>query len=145
MTLNNEKTLLEQKKQGLILNKREIELKLLHVKNLVRSSGTMPYAKYKQCCDSQNKHAGCIVKIEQELFAINNRLREICDKEYSQKKELTPVESLSPSIKSLLIELKDEYQRFASDATRVASMRHMASDFSFKINKILNSDGSSIA
>ena len=143
MNTENEKRQLLEKRAALILSKREHETKLVAVKNVVRSGGRLPSEKYKQCCDSQNTHARAIMHIENEMSKIKTRLREIADIEFNEKNGLVKDKQPEPEsvpVKSIVVELvslRQAYQDFAADGTRVSSMRQMAAEFVVKLNPII--------
>ena len=135
-----------QKRDALTLSKRDHETKLIAVKNVVRSGGRLPHDKYRQCCDSQNTHAKAIMHIESELFKVKSRLREIANEQFDEKKRrkdlaktVASTQQSAPekNIITELVCLRQAYQDFAADATRVSSMRQMAADFVLKLNPII--------
>ena len=148
MSYETEKRELQKKKTALVLSKREHETQLVAVKNVVRSGGRLPNEKYKQCCDSQNTHARAILHIENQLAPIKVRLREIADIEFKERnggnngathEEDHPKAETAPT-KSIVVELvalRQEYQNFAADGTRVSSMRQMAAEFVLKLNPVI--------
>jgi hypothetical protein len=146
MNTETEKQELQKKKSALILSKREHETKLVAIKNVVRSGGKLPNEKYKQCCDAQNTHSRAILHIEKQLASVKLRLREIADLEFKSKNgdgaanynEPTAVPNAPvKSIVSELVALRQEYQAFAADGTRVSSMRQMAAEFVLKLNPVI--------
>ena len=135
----SEQELLERRGK-LVLDKRELENKLIAVKNIVRTGGRMANEKYKQCCDTQKKYSADILKIERELSDIKMKLRQISVYDVAEKKAGKPTEP-QPSVPRdfvvSLVDLRSEYQRFAADMTRVSSMRQMAAEFALKLNPII--------
>lgn len=137
----NEQQLLERR-DLLGLSKREIENKLVGVKNLIRTSGRMPHEKYKQCCDAQKKYLSQILKIERELNDIKIKLRQLSAYDVAEKmaeKSIEKQASIPRDFVVSLVDLRSEYQRFAADMTRVSSMRQMAAEFALKLNPIIKS------
>jgi hypothetical protein len=145
--MTTEKQQLQNQKTELVRQKREHETQLLAIKNLVRSSGKMPHEKYKTCCDAQTRHSQSIRKIEYRLGDIKNRLQEIADIEFHERNQSVDAEKISTEStsaenepKSMVVELvalRQHYQEFSADATRVSSMRQMAADFVLKLNPII--------
>jgi hypothetical protein len=86
-----------------------------------------------------------VIDLEKMLRPIKTRLQELADQEYNEKQaemkqaEMQTLEhnSDSTSIVRRLISLREEYQLFAADATRVGSMKQMAAQFVVKLNKII--------
>lgn len=142
LSLTNELNECERRRSELVLSKKHHETKMLAIKNLVRGGGTMPYAKYKQCIDSQNTHANAILKIEQAMGPLKARIAEIralishSEQEQRNGESQVPQQGASEIVK-MLVAVRQEYQDFAADRTRVASMRQMAAEFALKINPIV--------
>ncbi len=139
VNLTNELNECERRRSELVLNKKQHEVKMLAIKNLVRGGGTMPYAKYRQCIDSQQTHANSILKIEQTLSPLKARMAELkaqIDEQQRNGQPHAPQQSASDLVK-MLVSVRQEYQDFAADRTRVASMRQMAAEFVLKINPIV--------
>lgn len=129
---------LKARYDALVLAKKEKEIALVAVKNLVRSSGRMPNEKYRQCCDSQTKHVRAIFDLESQMRPIKTRLREIADERHIANLESPSDEpEQAKGIVVSLVGLRQHYQEFASDLTRVSSMRQMASEFVLKLNPII--------
>jgi hypothetical protein len=140
MNNTDEKRDLQRKRSILALSKREHETKLIAVKNVVRSGGRLSSDKYKQCCDSQNAHSRAIMQIERQLAPIKDRLREIADAEFIDRNEICEQHANGEPLCTILedvILLQQQYQSFAADGTRVASMRQMAAEFALKLNPII--------
>jgi hypothetical protein len=145
MDFETEKQELQKKKSDLLISKREHETKLVAIRNLVRSGGRLPNEKYKQCCNSQNNHSRAILRIETQLAPIKLRLREIYDIEFKAQNKNGATEHNKEAasevpVKSIVVELdtlRQEYQNFAADGTRVSSMRQMAAEFVIKLNPII--------
>lgn len=145
--LEAEKLKLTNERSMLGLSKREHETKLIAIKNLIRTGGFMPHEKYKKCCDSQQKHSRAILHIEKQMAPIKKRLREI--EEIESRFQIangqpvtheSPVASSESPLKKTVVELvalRQNYQDFAADGTRIASMRQMAAEFVLKLNPII--------
>lgn len=135
----SEQQLLERRGE-LVLTKRELENKMIAIKNLVRTGGRMANEKYKQCCDAQKKYTSEILKIERELTDIKTKLRHLSVYDVAEKRAEKAIEqqpSVSRDFVVSLVDLRSEYQRFAADMTRVSSMRQMAAEFALKLNPII--------
>lgn len=142
-SIRAEQTELLKRKTELALSKKDHEIKLVAIKNLIRSGGRLPSEKYRQCCNAQNTHNRAILHIENLLASVTSRLREIARMEDDAKdvsfseaengKNPVPMRSIIVE----LVALRQEYQNFAADGTRVASMRQMAAEFVVKLNPII--------
>lgn len=149
--MNSEsKEALQQRREDILVNKREIEKKMLAIRTLVRTGGFMPREKYKQCCDSQDKYITQVKSIENELGSIKLKLRRIADEEFDRKAlgKVPPVEvptkedEAKPEVAAVgtiqeLVALRAYYQEFSADHSRVASRRQMAAEFAVKLNPII--------
>lgn len=130
-------TTLNQQKDKLIFDKREIELENSILNTKVRTGGRMHEVKYKNICDQQTKLRKDSLKIEKAISEISieiNKKSTLKDKlklEYKQQQKF--------DIKSKLVEMRDYYINFASDKSRVSSMRAMSAEFAEKIEKLIKS------
>ena len=136
---------LREEMQLLKEKKRVIELQRTKIKNLIRSSGLMPPEKYKQCCNAQSKYAEQIAHNEKRMSEIKLQLQKLADDEQlCHKKPSKPVvavklEPLAKECIEALVALREKYQRFAADHTRVSSMRTIAAEFVCQLNPIIKS------
>jgi TolA-binding protein len=139
MNTKAEREGLLQVKSGLIVDKREHETQLVLIKNAVRSGGRLSTEKYRRLCDTQNTHNRAILAIEKQLVQVNTRLRELAeiDNQNAEDRRTDSREMDEKPIVQELVAIRQEYQNFAADGTRVASMRRMASEFVTKLNPII--------
>jgi hypothetical protein len=134
---------LQQKREILIQEKREIQSRLTKVKNLVRTSGLMPTEKYKQCCDAQSKYVSRIQAIEKDLGNLKLQIQKLADDEYNHRGKPsglsvdTKPQAMGKECIESLVALREKYQQFSADHTRVSSMRTMAAEFAFQLNPII--------
>src|SRR5690606_28228124 len=88
---------LKEERESLKEKKRAIEAQLVKVKNLIRSSGTMPREKYKKCCDAQSKYVGQLLHIDKRMGAIRLQIQKLADEEhYHPKNSNKPIVTLKP-------------------------------------------------
>jgi hypothetical protein len=132
---------LERKRDELLVDKKKHETQLSTIKQLVRDSGRMEDSKYRQCCQAQSRHVQAIAKIEGLLAPIKHELREIIVQEFEDRQvsiEVRAVETirLKQTVQAL-VALREQYQRFAADHTRVSSMREMTAKFVLDLNEII--------
>lgn len=143
--LKKERSDLHQKRSALAILKRGHESLLSDIRSQVRTGGKMNQEKYRQCVETQNRTTKAMLKIEEALSGMKFRLREIEDLIHADnitRKEATRALTDDPPIESRgiikdLVSLRQEYQEFAADPTRIASMRQMASEFVVKLNPII--------
>lgn len=126
------------------MNKQEMEQEIARLKN---HKGNLIQAKTsiqnkfailkgnghsRETADERVKLCTMFNDVEQKIQAVNEKLRNIS----VAKREL----SVIPPEKSLireLVALRDDYQQFAADKTRVSSLRVMATEFVIKLNPII--------
>lgn len=126
-----------KERDDLVNSKKDHEVKLVAIKNLVRSSGRMEHSKYKQCCDSQQRHLNAIRSIENELAKLKVRLREIGVESFSETERANSRNGEEVMIVQELVALRSDYQAFAADSTRVSSMRTMAAEFVVRLSGVI--------
>lgn len=122
---------------GLAVEKRATETELSTLRDRLRT--TMPKAEYRECCGHQNKLVKKLLEIERAMAGLKSKMRELCNLEHEQYVRETngdKVEHTKPIV-SELVALRQHYQEFAADSTRVSSMRSMAADFVLKLNPII--------
>ena len=77
--------------------------------------------------------------IENQIAWAKRKIRELniarCRREESE--ETSEYRVLKKGCVEALVELREEYQRFAADNTRVASMKAMAAKFVLELNPII--------
>lgn len=133
----------KKERESLKEKKRVIQVQLTKTKNLVRSSGIMPREKYKQCCDAQSKYVGQIQHTEKRMGEIKLQIQKLADDEHFHPENPNkPAVSLKPEPMGkdcieALVALREKYQQFSADHTRVSSMRTMAAEFAYQLNPII--------
>ena len=135
LSIENDISNLSLERSPLVIRKQEIELELATYKNRIRGNH-LPKDEYNEICQWQRA-------LSQEKLDIEKKFLEINDKKLKLEKER---ERLHLKIKQLpdsmtndsLIGLRDKYMAFASDTSRVSSMRAMASKFVEEIQSLLN-------
>lgn len=128
----NSTTGLAKQKADLSIRKIEIQSELSQL-NAQLKGHHIPASKYAAISKLQKDLKGELVGIERQIISISLELREIADSNFA--KNIT--DKAEKPILPVLVALRDEYEVFASDATRVASMRRMASEFAVKLTRII--------
>ncbi len=127
--------ILIQQKEKLLFDKKEAELNISVLNNKVRSGGKIPDIKYKRICEDQNNYKKNVLKLERSMSDLSmeimkkSTLREQLKAELKKKKNI--------DTKEKLVEMRDCYINFASDRTRVASMRAMGAEFAEKLESLI--------
>lgn len=129
--IENEIARLKTKKSGFSESKRDIQTELaeLNAKFVGRlNNGTFAALQKKRAelCRMLNDTESSMRKISDEI------------RKLSVEKENT--KQARPSNKTTvqaLVAVREEYQQFAADKTRVGSMRQMAAEFVLKLNPII--------
>lgn len=126
---------------ALAVQKKDIESRLTVLKNKIRCEGNMPGEKYRQVCETQNSYSRSIVQIEKKMAPLRKRIQELAHQEHAEYRALNGNGQHKPEdqapIVAALVALRQYYQDFAADGTRVSSMRTMAADFVLKLNPII--------
>lgn len=127
----------------LSLSKKQCELKLFQLSSEVRGK-RVSQSRYQYICQEQQKTKQSIYEIEEQLAKNKVRLREIARNHDSEKmvflSSAGPGGVIRPIIEEL-VAVRDWYQSFAADNTRVSSMRMMAAEFVSKMTPIIDKFG----
>ena len=126
-----------QQKEKLVYDKREIELKNSVLNTQVRTGGKMRDVKYKQICDEQNKLRKDSLKLERAMSELSIEIMKKSTLKEQLKMEFKKQQKID--MKQKLTEMRDYYINFASDKTRVASMRAMGAEFAEKVEVLIKS------
>ena len=139
---------LKAKRSELSVEKSEVQAKLTKIKNLIRTSGLMPREKFKACCDSQNQYSAKIGKLDEQLGKLKLQIQKLCDQDHFSSfahigRNLPRIaehqHALGKEQIQELVFLREKYQQFSADHTRVSSMRTMAAEFANALNPIIRS------
>lgn len=126
---------LQEKRNPFVDRKTEIELELSELNNQVRMNNNIPDEDFVKICKRQNELKAEKNLMDKSLLGTKSELR-LKNKERDELKALLKY-SPKEHIEERLVELRDKYTQFASDKSRVASMRAMAAEFVGEITKIL--------
>jgi hypothetical protein len=123
----------------LTARKHKLQAQLTACKNVIRGAGLLPQDKYRATVKAQTNYAQELAAVEKELSQLRTERREIALAQNQRRSlELPTLSSPVPShIISELCELRQHYQEFSADITRISSMRQMASEFVLKLNGII--------
>ncbi|GAB3013579.1 hypothetical protein GCM10027051_16050 [Niabella terrae] len=129
---------LEEERQPYVTEKRELELRMTMLNEKLKV--TLPEAEF----DAIKSERADIVK---QKYNVEEKIRRIGSmmKEKNLEIEKADVYSRRTSktgIGDALTELRNKYNAFASDATRVSSTRVMASKFVEELNELIQKIGS---
>ena len=140
MTRDEERQRLLSEKNQIAVKMHALEAKLMGLKNECRRKGLMPRAEYNKILGSQVKYREAIIELERTLGPIKNRLIEIADDQFEKKHALPAEISADPAMVRAIVQLRQQYQEFAADGTRIGSMRQMAAEFVLKLNEIVKQE-----
>lgn len=131
---------LHKKRVELALQKRDIEIDLMALnKRVMSSTQRLPPQEYKDICAKQIRLKQKAAEIEKQIIHVKTEIRDKSLLLESIRDHLrTNRDAPSSPLKERLINLRNHYMEFASDATRVASLRTMASRFAEEIELILS-------
>lgn len=132
--VENKISAINKKKEPFIMRKQEIELELSKYKAMVVGKYIEP-EKYQHILECQGK-------LKDEKFEIEKAIHGFKKEVESLNRELEVIRMQikkipDGNIKKLVIDMRDRYMAFASDTTRVSSMRAMASKFVEELQSLL--------
>lgn len=132
--LENQNVELQNEKNKYIERKKEIEVELSMLNSEIRK-GEFENGRYVEICNTQDKLKVEKFSLEKKILELNQRIRNKSSEETNIKLQIKRIPN--EKVKHDLLELRDKYMSFASDTTRVSSMRAMASRFVEEIQFIL--------
>ena len=119
------------------VEKRELQITL--AKNKTNLLGPMPYDRKQNLLNIRSSVLERMSFIENQIAWAKRKIRELniarCRREESE--ETSEYRVLKKGCVEALVELREEYQQFAADNTRVASMKAMAAKFVLELNPII--------
>lgn len=136
--LDIERSILEQKsiQSKFVFEKKRAEDELASIKNKIRGNGKpLPPAEYQSLCKRQDAIKKEKTITEQEIAKIQTDIQKKSLLKDEIKNELK--ERANTTLPDTLVSLRDYYMAFASDKTRVGSMRAMSSEFAEKLEAII--------
>mgnify|MGYP002132211759 FL=1 len=143
---------LKTKKNALSLGRKPIEAELSQLAGRVRSANThktrLTPEEYRQICGRQQKLKRKLAEIEVAINPLSSEIRRLCAEEdilrASCGMSISGVGEQSSGDGDLakrLADIRDRWQQFAGDQTRVSSMRVMAAQFADDLNAVLSGRG----
>jgi hypothetical protein len=121
--LHDERSKLVETKQALMSDLQGIKQKLLR---------TLPHGDFARMEAQRVDLVRQIQMIDGKLAVLNSKKHIASQVENAAR----PLENKLPCVKQL-VALREKYQQFAADGSRVASMRRMASEFVLELNPII--------
>lgn len=130
---------LQSQRDVFMLNKKDFEFELSNLNAKVRSrTGLLSQNDYQAICRRQDYLKQGLNTIQKTLTDYKNKIQEkVVLKEKLRNKIKFDKEITVSSIDKIIL-LKDKYQAFASDQTRVSSMRVMASQIVQELELIIS-------
>lgn len=123
--------------EDLILQKKTAEVELAKIKNKIRTRGKMPQGQYDSLAQNQDKLNSTVLQIQRLINPIKEKLRQ----KHLMAEEIRVIiqenDKESDELINKLVALRDKYNEFSSDGTRVGSTRIMASKFVEEINTLI--------
>lgn len=129
---------LNEKKRSLGMEKQTLEAQLSVIRNKIRGRvGRMPPPEYQALTRKQGEIYQKVLNINQQIIDIKSEISKKSILEMNIDNELNSSVPEKITITSKLQTLKSKYMAFASDMTRVSSMRVMASQVAEEIDAII--------
>ena len=117
--------------------KIDIDARLSQLNEMVKGK-TLPQNKYNKYCIEQNSLKREKIDIDKKLKKYKDEIRDIsCKREEFRLTGKSHEGDGVLSIVKAIVALRDEYESFAGDHTRVSSMRTMAANFSKQLSLII--------
>ena len=123
---------LHRQKVALCQRKAEIQAALSAFTAEVRGKRVQA-GRYEHVCREQVGLKNELAGIERQLGELVQNIRDLSIESKVPAKDAGTGRSVIP----VLVGLRDEYEAFAADATRVSSMRRMAAEFGMKLTRII--------
>ena len=123
---------LHRQKSALCQRKAEIQTELSALTAEVRGK-RVAQRRYDAVCREQEWLKTELAGIERQVIALASEIRELSVEANAPAEDADAKRGVIP----VLVALRDEYEAFAADATRVSSMRRMAAEFSMKLTRII--------
>ena len=117
--------------------KRELQVTLAKNKTLLM--GRMDYEKKQNLLSIRNSVLGRMQFVESQIMWTKRMMREITAAKHGKKSSGTTsdYQVLKKGCIESLVALREKYQQFAADNTRVSSMKAMAATFVLELNPII--------
>lgn len=128
---------IESERSKLVFQKKELENEMQVLKNKVRTKQILPQKVYKEICDQQEETKRKILKIERVIFDKNDELRKMQITLDNVKLYVVPDFDFS-ELKNNIQHLKNKYELFSSDKTRIPAMRKITEEFTVELQQVIN-------
>jgi len=117
--------------------KRELQVTLAKNKTLLM--GRMDYEKKQNLLSIRNSVLERVQFVESQIMWTKRMMREITAAKHGKKSSGTTSEFsvMKKDCVEALVALREKYQQFAADNTRVSSMKNMAAKFVLELNPII--------
>lgn len=128
---------IESERSELVFQKKELENEMQVLKNKVRTKQILPQKVYQEICDQQEETKRKILKIERVIFDKNDELRKMQITLDNVKLYVVPDFDFS-ELKNNIQHLKNKYELFSSDKTRIPAMRKITEEFTVELQQVIN-------
>ena len=128
---------IESERSKLVFQKKELENEMQVLKNKVRTKQILPQKVYQEICDQQEETKRKILKIERVIFDKNDELRKMQITLDNVKLYVVPDFDFS-ELKNNIQHLKNKYELFSSDKTRIPAMRKITEEFTVELQQVIN-------
>lgn len=133
---------LKEQREPLKAKKQLLTQQLMHIKDRMHSGGRLPSSVWQDLQSQKNLFTRQIMDMDAQISALNTQIARQAELErYPQHEPAHAVMPISAGDKKSVIEamvsLRQHYQDFAADTTRVRSKRDMAAEFVVKLSEII--------
>ena len=138
--MNTKKSIdaLKAERTELLAEKNRLTLKLAHLND--RLASTLPMEDFQKLESTRRTTVTDLMRVESRIIENKPKIAALCEAEHAQRVQADAVMATNDAHKDvmgLFIEMRDNYQTFAADATRSPTMRRMASEFVSKMTPII--------
>ena len=122
---------LKAQRSALVSTKQDLQAELARIN--AECSTRLPQSRFGKIQKDRSGIVAMMSDIEKKIREINIQVTQLSIDKGAQD----PKETKSISTIESLVRIRDEYQEFSADKTRVGSMRQMAAEFVMKLNPII--------
>ena len=128
---------LQDEYDGLVLQKKSKEVDLALIKQDLRIGSFKSDIDYNQMCHNQKRIIASLGELQPKLSELKAKIRDRRVVYEEIRGFVSGSEVLNKNVETNIYELRDKYNEFSSDPTRVSSTRIMASKFTEELQTLI--------
>ena len=126
---------LKKKKSDLVQAKLDLNAKLTEINS--KCSTRINSDDFRKLQRERSSYVSMITEIEGKIRPISMAISRLSAEKCAPDSASSASSEYNVDAVQMLVRIRDEYQAFAADKTRVGSMRQMASEFVLKMNPVI--------